>query len=918
MSPSRKTRADEGAPLRAEIRLVGDVLRQVLREQAAPAYRSRVEEVWRVTASLARRYDAQAERGLVQTLEKLPLEGLGILARAFTLLALLENVCERRQEIRSRGDISGRYFERLFRRLQARGDPVRPVARALRELSATVVLTAHPTDATRWTVHTTFDRIDVLIELALHAARPSERATAREALLRETTALWQTGFVPHRKPTPVDEVVHAIHRLESVFFEAVPRVRDALDRAWSRVFGGASPAGAEVLRVGSWIGGDRDGNPFVTSVVTAEALRLYRGSILSRYWLSIPPLIERLTSSSVEVGVSRALERDVAHALGASEALRARVVGRDPSEVYRIKLNHVALRIERSIAENEAMARPGEQGGYPDAAALCGDLEMLDASLRRHHGARLADGRLRTLRRAVESFDFRFVSLDIRQHQAQHRMAVSELLCPVEGPLDGLPLDRQVSFLEELFLADHGLEETPRELLSPEVREVVDTLRGLGESLERAGSAPSRDLVISNTEDSAAVLELLVLARYAGLVRRRGHGEVESRVDLVPLFESVDGLDQAPASMERLYASPAYLQQLRARGMRQQIMLGYSDSAKDGGYLAASFALQRAQRNLADQARRHGVRLELFHGRGGAIGRGGGPTHRAVLAQPPGTVHGRIKLTEQGEVIASKYGTVPQAVFHLERFVAAALEASLPPVWRGAPAGPEPEWVRAMEELAERARSAYRSLVYETSDFLDFFHAVTPLDAIETLRIGSRPARRRGGRRIESLRAIPWNFAWNQSRLLLSGWYGAGAALGDWHVSGRRPGLATLYRGWPFFRTVIDNLEQVLAKVDLRIAARYLDLAEDVPGARALFDRIAEDFALARRAVLAAKGERRLLERDPELRRSLRQRAPYLDALSYLQVELLRRRRHGRASPRLDAAVQLTINGISAGLRNTG
>jgi phosphoenolpyruvate carboxylase len=382
----------------------------------------------------------------------------------------------------------------------------------------------------------------------------------------------------------------------------------------------------------------------------------------------------------------------------------------------------------------------------------------------------------------------------------------------------------------------------------------------------------------------------------------------------------VAGLERAPRVMERLYRSPAYRLQLEARGMRQQIMLGYSDSAKDGGYLAACVGLQRAQRRLADQARRFGVAVEFFHGRGGTIGRGGGPTHRAILAQPRGTVGGRIKLTEQGEVIASKYGTLPQAMHHLEQLVAATLEATLHDA-RPSTRRPEPGWIEAIETLAEVSRVEYRSLVFETPGFVDFFHAATPIEALDSLRIGSRPARRAAGRSIEALRAIPWNFAWNQSRLLLSSWYGAGSAYAAWLAGGRgRRGrnLSGLYQQWPFFRVVIDNLEQVLAKVDLDVAERWASLARDVDGVDLIMARIRREYRLACRAVKSATRSRRLLARDPALARSLELRRPGLDALCQLQIELIRRRRAGESAPHLDETIALTVAGISAALRNTG
>lgn len=907
----------EEALLRREIDFVGETLGQVLLEQEGRALYRRVERARRDAVALRRSFERRRERRLVATFRELPVRELVSVALAFTIFSQLVNVCEHRHEVRSRRGSELRLLERLFRRLRQRGVPRRVVDRVLGDLEATVVLTAHPTDPIRWTVRNVHERIDALLD---RRAREGE-AAVRDELAAELTALWQTSLVRNRKPTPVDEVAHAAHRLETVFFRAVPEVTAHVERAYARVYGRRAPVAPGLLRLGTWIGGDRDGNPNVTARVTAEALRLYRRAVLSRYWLTIPALLERLVSSRRRVPVSKALERSVRADLADPE-IAERVAGRDPDELYRQKLNAVAVRLERSVRETDAGARPGERGGYPEPAALERDLAVCRESLRAHRGGRLAAEPLEPLERAVQSFGFRFASLDVRQHRGEHSRAVGELLCPVEGPLESLPLDRQQDFLEHVFFASQpGL---PAESsLSERAREVLDTLRGVREEGERLGSEPVRDLVISHTEDHSAVLELLVLAKRAGLVRVDGRGRAESDVDLVPLFESVDALEGAAESMERLYRSPAYRAQLEARGRRQQVMIGYSDSAKDGGYLAACWALQCAQRDLAAQAERFGVRLELFHGRGGTVGRGGGPSHRAILAQPPGSVNGRIKLTEQGEVIEHKYGTHASAVYHLEQFLSAVVEASLPTEHRRDARGVREPWRVAMTELARRSRAAYRDLVHETPHFADFFRAATPIDAIGRLRMGSRPARRRPSTGIEDLRAIPWNFAWNQSHLLLSSWYGAGTALAAYadHPPARgRPALRTLYRGWPFFRTVIDNLEQVLAKVDLHVGERYAELAVDVPGADAIFARIRAEHARAVRGVRAATGRRRLLQDERELARSLERRKPYLDALSYLQVELLRRSRAARGPRRGDVeeALHLTVNGIAAGLRNTG
>jgi phosphoenolpyruvate carboxylase len=910
-------RSDE--VLRAEVRLVGRVLERVIAEQEGPALSALVDELRREAVRLRGRR-GPAERRLGARLRKLPVARLLAAARAFTVFSSLVNVCEERHEVRLRRAAEPP-FERLLRRLRRHGVPREAVEDAAAELCVTVVFTAHPTETARWTVRLLLARVDALLDRARDAAD----AAALDELAAEVTALWQASFLRHRTPTPIDEVQHLLHTLETVLFPAVPRVAEDFARAARAVYDFEPKALRTPVRLGSWVGGDRDGNPHVTAVVTSEALRLYRRGILERYLAELPRLIDRLIPSTAQVPVSRALGQIVGHELASDGALRERVAGRSQGEVYRQKLNAIALRLERSLRETDALAAPGELGGYEGAEGLLAELALLRESLEANRGARLARTAVEPLERAVAAFALRFVSLDVREHQERHRKAVDELVGRSDRPVESLPQARQDAFLEHLFFAtgpfgpDDGA-------LSPETREVLGTLRTVAEARARLDAGAVRDLVISNARDEGDVLALLVLARRAGLVLVHEGRRVESAVDLVPLFETLAALRAAPTTMERLYRSPAYRAQLRARGMRQQVMLGYSDSAKDAGYLAACHALHEAQRELAAQAERHGIRLELFHGRGGTIGRGGGPTHRAILAQPFGTVHGRLKLTEQGEVIAHKYGAVPAAVYHLEELVAATLEASLPAGVRPGADGASERHRLAMAGIAEASRRAYRALVYETPGFVEFYRAATPLEEVTALRIGSRPARRRGTRRIEELRAIPWNFAWNQSRLLLPSWYGAGTGLAA--CAGGEPiPLASLYRGWPFFRSVIDNLEQVLAKVDLGIAWRYAGLARDVPATHAILPRIEAEYARTRRAVCEAKGVRRLLAGERELARSLSLRRPWLDALGHLQVELLRRRREAEAADaprpqsevdRLSDAIQLSINGIAAALRNTG
>ena len=910
---------------------------RVITEQDGAAFAERVAEIRRLTERLRSRYATADEKKLVSRLRRMSAAELREVARAFTLLFWLLNLAEERHFDQERGKRERQSFRSLFERTKKAGVSGEEIAGTLGDLRATIVLTAHPTEALRWSLRETLSRIDALLGQR-ESAKGAERKAIEEEILGEITGLWLSTTLRTRKPTPIDEVRYAIHVLQEVLVHAVPKATARLLSALHEVYGAEGVTGSDEvelaahrsLRVGSWMGGDRDGNPFVTAAITEEALLEYRQAILRHYLDQLADLIDRLTISDRRVPVTPALDASIDRDLVELPGLRARVASRNTSERYRVKLNAMMLRLEQAIAEGERGCLPGELGGYREAREMDADLELLRQSLAETGAGRLTGGALAWLINQLDVFGFEFVSLDIRQNQSKHRQASAELICPVEGPLDELSLEAQQVFLESVVLAKDTIT-IPDSGLSDEAQEVMDTLRLVATVPMPPHGRAIRDLVISNTEGAIPVLELLALCRQVGLVRPKGASGFESDVNIVPLFESIDSLRGAVESMDLLYNSPAYRLQLEARGLRQQVMIGYSDSMKDGGYLAACAALEQVQRELSAHARGHGVRLEFFHGRGGTIARGGGPTHRAILAQPSGTVDGRIKLTEQGEVISSKYGTEASALYHLELILSATLEASLSDVIPGRTKEPPAKWRDALRALADGSRAAYRALVYETEGFVDAFYAMTPIQQISALNLGSRPAKRTDTRAIGNLRAIPWTFSWNQTRILLPSWYGAGsgvAAYCDEHPGGRDKAvsqLRTMYRRWAYFRTVIDNLEQVLAKTDLHIGARYAALAKDVPGASDVFLGIEKEFQRTLRAVRDISGESRLLARDPELREALDLRAPYLDTLSYLQVELLDRKQSGRGLDgkrddleRVDRAIQLTINGIAAGLRNTG
>jgi phosphoenolpyruvate carboxylase len=910
---------------------------QVIGEQDGPLFAKRVAEIRELTVRLRQRYSSSDEKKLVKKLRGMTTRDLREVARAFTLLFWLLNIAEERFTAATRGPKGAASFRSLFKRAREAGVSLALIEDGIRDLRATIVLTAHPTEALRWSIRQSLDRIDELLT-ARETESGSRRVAVEEEILGEITGLWLSTTLRTRKPTPMDEVRYAIHVLQNVLVWSVPEttsrmlsaLRDEYDLDGDALGEDVVHAAHRSIRVGSWMGGDRDGNPFVTAKTTEEALRQYRAAILQHYHEQLHPLMERLTLSNRRVDVSQALEDSIAEDLARSPGLRTRIEGRNTSERYRVKLNAIAVRLEQNLDEDRASRPAGELGGYVDAREMRCDLELIRDSLVENGTPRLTESVLSSLIDELDIFGFEFVSLDIRQNQSKHRQACSELMCSIDGALEDLSLEEQQHFLEDAILSP-DISPVPESGLSKDAQEVMDTLRFVASIPIPPEGRSVQDLVISDTEGAVPVLELLVLCRQVGLVRPNATKGFESDVNIVPLFESIESLRGARVSMDRLYRSPAYRQQLEARGMRQQVMIGYSDSMKDGGYLAACTALEQVQRELAEQARTEGVRLEFFHGRGGTIARGGGPTHRAILAQPPGTVDGRIKLTEQGEVISSKYGNELSAVYHLERLLAATLEASLSEQIPGRAKEPSAAWRKTLTSLADGSREAYRALVYETDGFVDAFYAMTPIEEISELNLGSRPAKRTATRAIENLRAIPWTFSWNQARILLPSWYGAGsgvAAFCENHPKGRDKAIAQLrmmYRRWPYFRTVIDNLEQVLAKTDLHIGARYAALAKDVECASDVFLRIEKEFQRTLRAVRDISGERQLLARDPALREALDLRTPYLDILSYLQVELLERKQAGKGVEddaedfeRIERAIHLTINGIAAGLRNTG
>ena len=740
-----------------------------------------------------------------------------------------------------------------------------------------------------------------------------ERAAIEGELRRLVATLWLTRMLRAVKLGVKDEIENALAYFDYTFIDAVPRIHGEIEDSVARL-PGAAPREAlpTVLSIGSWVGGDRDGNPFVTAEMLEHAFRRQAEIAFDHYFAEVHALGAELPVSGLWARLTPSMQ-----------ALADASPDRSPfrqDEPYRRALTGVFARLAATATalglRREHRTAVGRGEPYPDAAAFAADLDAIDGSLRADRSAMLADGRLRQLRRAVRTFGFHLATVDLRQNADVHEQVIAELLREARVTPDYLALDEDAR--QALLLAELA---TPRPLRSPFAayselaRGELDIVGQAAKVHASLGPESIRQYVISKTESVSDLLEVAVLLKEAGLVVP---GEAPaSRLQVVPLFETIGDLRRAPQTMRAWFALPAAKSMVASLGGVQEVMLGYSDSNKDGGYVTSNWELYKAETELVAVFREAGVRLRFFHGRGGTVGRGGGPSYEAILAQPPGSVQGELRLTEQGEVIASKYANRDIGRRNLEALVAATVRATLDE----APREEHAEYHAAMEEISAAAIAAYRGLVYETPGFVDYFRASTPIREIAELNIGSRPASRKPSQRIEDLRAIPWVFSWAQCRVMLPGWYGLGSAVEAFLARRGDKGralLAEMWREWPFFRAMLSNLEMLLAKADLSVAVRYKELVPDAQLADEIFGRIRQELDLTVRAFFTITTSEGFLASNPALARSIRNRFPYLDPLNHLQVELLKRYRAGDSAAKVHRGIHLTINGLAAGLRNSG
>ena len=893
-------------PLRRDVRSLGILLGRVLVEQEGQEFFETVERLRRLLIehreqSTAFAISGQADAKLMsqarEAVANLSVDDAYRITKAFAIYFELTNLAETNHRKRrrraaslqvSQAPVEGSFRGTLYRLRQA-GMPLHTILDGLRKIRVTPVFTAHPTEITRHTIRLKRRRITRLLEQLDQVPLPPGHAAQLESeILSEITALWQTDEVRMKKPTVRDEVHMGLDYFPMVLFETLPHLYAELENSLAEIYGAREDEATlpEVLHFGSWIGGDRDGNPFVTSQSTRDAVKVARHAVIDHYIAEITRLVSQLSMSLRRVPASEALTRrvhDYEANLGEEHSRWKRIT---EVELYRHFLDFIAsrLRFSRDSA--------GHTHAYPSAVAFEGDLRILRDSLCAHRGERLAEQLLDPLLREVRTFGFHLHALDIRQHARVLSKATADLASAViagPGEKSDLPADSA---------------------------ELLQTLRTIDEIKATHSPEAIRTFIVSDTNSEEDILNVVRLAQTAALsCSQQGN---DPGLMPVPLFESISALRAASSVMSKLWNSAEYQPLLDSWGRTQEVMLGYSDSNKDGGMLTSTWELYKAQRDLHQAARKHRVHLRLFHGRGGTVGRGGGPTHAAILAQPPGDFSGEIRVTEQGEVLTWKYSDPVLAEWNLEIMIAACLEALVRP--NHVPQEIDARWNLAMESMSESAFRIYREKIATDPEVLEYFEQATPVNELEQARIGSRPARRAESRRLEDLRAIPWVFGWMQSRHAVPAWFGVGYSLERFAAerSGNLEILKEMMRGFALFSSLVRNVEIAMAKADMAIAHRYAELVIDRGVRDRVYAMLHDEFQRTQRAILQLTGQSDLLENNPMLFRSIRLRNPYVDPMSLIQVDLLRRKRAGEKGDALDYAIGATMNGIAAGLHNTG
>ncbi len=911
----------------SNIRLLGDLLGEtIVYQEGETAFE--LEEEIRSLAKQWRSGDDSAQSRLAELMPRL-IENLDLsesTLKAFLTYFQLINLAEEHQRV----DILNQRAEKAFESGQPMDETVAAALETLKRegvspaelqgvfqtMEIVPVFTAHPTESKRQTIREILRQVTELIAKVNDGnVLSKERARLRELLHDYITLLWQSAETRQRRPTVMDEVRNTgLYFFEHTLFDLVPRIYEDLEQSLKETWPDEEFDVPSFLRYGTWIGGDRDGNPFVTIDTTIEALKAQQNLVLTLYLKEIDGLYELLSCSESRTDISQSLVDSIAADRELFDPSEYEVLDRFDDEPYRKKLVMMfrRLRATREAADVAWSGTPAPRRAYANVEAFRHDLELIRGSLLDNRGWRLARGRLERLIRATDVFGFHLASMDVRQHARTHRTAMDDLLRSLGHCENYLELEepQRIETLTKFATVSEKEFSSVSDDQKVGTAKLLDLFATIKKAHNVIGESSMTTYIISMTEGVSNLLEILLFAKDAGLL---------GKLDIVPLFETVDDLMAAPEIMKALFANPVYAQHLKMRGDQQQIMIGYSDSNKDGGFMRANWMLFTAQRNMAQACADCNVRMTLFHGRGGSLGRGGGPTNRAILAQPTESVRGRIRITEQGEVVSSRYSVPGIARRHLEQVLHAVLCST----------GKRPEfdalaqWSEAMDGLSTTAWKKYRSLI-DHPDFLSYFQTATPIDQIDRLNIGSRPSHRRVTKSLDDLRAIPWVFAWTQSRANVPSWYGIGTAFSEWLGDGsdgqRLEMLQTMNREWPFFRTMLSNVHLGMGRADMEIAGMYAELADPEIGA-VIFNDIKAEFELSRDMLLKVTESTEILEAEPWLQHSIKVRNPYVDPMNYIQVALLKELRSNPEHPELEKLQQsivLSINGIAAGLQNVG
>lgn len=915
-----KNTNDHTTPLRRDINALGNMLGNILIHHGGEELLNKVETIRQLTKDLRNNPESTTYNQLKKEIQSLEPPMRSQVIRAFSIYFHLVNIAEqnhrirRRREYQIREDHGAQPFslESAVINLKNNDFSKDVIQDVLNHLSLELIITAHPTEATKRTVLEIQKRIATILKQLDHPQlTKSERENLKDSLQNEVTVLWQTDELRERKPTVMDEVRNGLYYFDETLFDVLPDIHQELETRLEDHYPDEDWSVPNFLRFGSWIGGDRDGNPNVTPDITWETLQKQRKLVLKKYDQVLVELMKRFSHSSAQVNVTDELK----NAIEKEEPMLPKgKKWRVDREIYRRKFAIILERL-RQVGKSEI--------GYDHADQLLHDLHQIRESAQTHQPNKRELKKLRKLIRQVELFGFHLATLDIRNHSGEHESAVTELLRKVgiEQDYASLSEEKKLEILQDVLK-----DPRPISLLNEDYSESTQEMLNVFQMIRKAhvefGKRSIEVYLISMTESASDLLEVLVLAKEAGIYRLHADGHVESNLNIAPLLETVDDLVAGPEILKTLFEMDVYSKHLDKRGNHQEIMLGYSDGSKDGGTLTANWRLYKAQQEIHDMARHYSVGLKFFHGRGGSLGRGGGPLNRSLLSQPVETLGDGVKITEQGEVLSSRYLLRDIAYRSLEQGASTLLEGAMN-ISKESEQGHHREevWEQALEDISEVSLKKYQSLVFGDQDFLTYFNESTPLQEISELNIGSRPMKRKDSSKFENLRAIPWVFAWTQNRQLLPAWYASGTGLVSYTEKGEEnlSVLKQMYESWPFFRSTINNLQMALTKADIQTAKEYKALVNDEKLGDRIFQNIVEEYNRTKEILLQITGDEELLEHQPTIKESVRLRNPYVDPLNFLQVELIKELRQVEdKDDDILTEVLLTISGIAAGLRNTG